>query len=78
MSKYFPHFATPIRILRSIDAETGESVYEDSHEEITVATLLNQTSGFGMEFGPTVQAWKKWSNVGNGYTNSCKKVSPSR
>ncbi|GJN88051.1 hypothetical protein Rhopal_001007-T1 [Rhodotorula paludigena] len=73
MSKYFPHFATPIRILCSIDAETGESVYEDSHEEITVATLLNQTSGFGMEFGPTVHAWKKWSNVGNGYTNSCKK-----
>ncbi|KAL7413945.1 beta-lactamase/transpeptidase-like protein [Mrakia frigida] len=27
--------------------------------EITIATLLNQSSGFGAEFGPKVSAWKK-------------------
>ncbi|BGP37416.1 hypothetical protein JCM10449v2_001322 [Rhodotorula kratochvilovae] len=76
LSKYFPQFATPLRILRGFD-DAGEPVFEDSNEEITVATLANQTSGFGAEFGETVGRWKAWAREkglpGTGYTNSCKK-----
>ena len=35
-------------------------------------TLLNQSSGFGAEFGPKVSAWKKQATVGAGFVNSCK------
>ncbi|GAA6006122.1 hypothetical protein JCM10207_000530 [Rhodosporidiobolus poonsookiae] len=72
MSRFFPQFATPYKIVRSIGKD-GVPVFEESNEEITVATLMNQTSGFGLEMGECVQGWKKWSTHGNGYTNSCLK-----
>ncbi|GAA6034974.1 hypothetical protein JCM8097_002121 [Rhodosporidiobolus ruineniae] len=73
MSKYFPQFAPPFEIIRSIDAATGEPTFETSNEEITVAQLMNQTSGFGLEMGEAVQGWKKWSGKAMGHTNTCKK-----
>ncbi|KAM0793546.1 hypothetical protein ACM66B_000983 [Microbotryomycetes sp. NB124-2] len=72
LSQYFSQFKTPFKIITEI-AEDGTPVFGESNVEITVDTLLNQTSGFGREFGPTVQAWKKWSDVGKGFVNSCKK-----
>ncbi|KAK4055143.1 hypothetical protein OIV83_000423 [Microbotryomycetes sp. JL201] len=72
LSQYFPQFKTPFKIITDI-AEDGTPVFGESKVEITVDTLLNQTSGFGREFGPTVQAWKQWSDIGKGFVNSCKK-----
>ncbi|GAA5875282.1 hypothetical protein JCM8547_006888 [Rhodosporidiobolus lusitaniae] len=73
MSKYFPQFAPPYQIIRSIDPASGEPTFETSNEEITVLHLMNQTSGFGLEMGPEVQGWKKWSGKATGHTNTCKK-----
>ncbi|GAA5885109.1 hypothetical protein JCM6882_007231 [Rhodosporidiobolus microsporus] len=73
LSKYFPQFTPPFNIIRSIDPSTGEPTFEESNEEITVATLMNQTSGFGLEMGDAVQGWKKWSGKATGHTNTCKK-----
>lgn len=73
LSKYFPQFKPPFKIIDRID-EDGTPVMGEANKEITVYTLLNQTSGFGIEFGPVVEAWKKYK--GTGFVNSCKKVSP--
>ncbi|GAA5829089.1 hypothetical protein JCM11251_004121 [Rhodosporidiobolus azoricus] len=73
LSKYFPQFKPPFQIIRSIDPSTGEPSFEESTEEITVLSLTNQTSGFGLEMGDAVQGWKKWSGKATGHTNTCKK-----
>ncbi|KAK4052897.1 hypothetical protein OIO90_004173 [Microbotryomycetes sp. JL221] len=72
MSQFFPQFKPPFKIIDEI-SQDGTPVFGQSNVEITIETLLNQTSGFGREFGPTVEAWKKWTNVGKGFVNSCKK-----
>jgi hypothetical protein len=54
-------------------AEDGSPIFSPNDQAITLGMMLNQTSGFGMEFGDTVQKWKKIS--GKGFVNSCKIVS---
>lgn len=74
ISKYFPQLSAPYQIIRSI-GDDGVPVFETSEEEITILHLANQTSGFGLEMGPEVQGWKKWSGKATGHTNTCKLVS---
>jgi hypothetical protein len=57
--------------------ENGEAILKPDDKPITLLQMLNQSSGFGMEFGETVQAWKKVTPKGKGYVNSCKVVCPS-
>ena len=54
--------------------ENGEAILKPNDTPITLLQMLNQSSGFGMEFGETVQAWKKVTTKGKGYVNSCKVV----
>jgi CubicO group peptidase (beta-lactamase class C family) len=54
--------------------ENGEAILKPNDKPITLLQMLNQSSGFGMEFGETVQAWKKVTPKGKGYVNSCKVV----
>jgi methyl acetate hydrolase len=54
--------------------EDGEPFLKPNDKPITLLQMLNQSSGFGMEFGETVQAWKKVTPKGKGYVNSCKVV----
>jgi len=61
------------KILTGFDKD-GEPVFKENSKPITLGMMLNQSSGFGMEFGETVQAWKKYSKVGKGFVNSCKVV----
>jgi hypothetical protein len=53
----------------------GKAILVDSDEPVTLGQMLNQTSGFGMEFGTKVQLWKKVTEKGKGFVNSCKAVS---
>lgn len=69
-AKYPPLKAAAAKILSFKD---GEPVFEENTTPITLLNLLNQSSGFGMEFGETVKAWKKVD--GRGFVNSCKAVS---
>lgn len=72
--KFPPLAAASHRVLDSFDAE-GKPVFVAANKPITVKMMLNQTSGFGMEFGPKVQQWKTVTDKGKGYVNSCKIVS---
>jgi hypothetical protein len=54
--------------------EDREPILKPNDKPITLLQMLNQSSGFGMEFGETVQAWKKVTPKGKGYVNSCKVV----
>lgn len=74
-SRYIPELSTPLQLLDSIDPSTGEPKFTTTNEEITVLSLMNQTSGFGSEPGELVSGWKAWSKVGTGFVNSCKRVS---
>jgi CubicO group peptidase (beta-lactamase class C family) len=65
------------RILTGFD-ESGQPLFQHNTTPITLAQMLNQSSGFGREFGPTVQAWKKVTDKGAGFVNSCKVVCPRR
>lgn len=62
------------QILTGFD-DQGQPKLVDNDKPITLLQMLNQSSGFGMEFGETVQAWKKVTPKGKGYVNSCKVVS---
>lgn len=62
------------QILTGFD-EQGQPKLVPNDKPITLLQMLNQSSGFGMEFGETVQAWKKVTPKGKGYVNSCKIVS---
>lgn len=53
----------------------GKPVWTDYNGPVKLSWLLNQSSGFGAEFGDKVQEWKAYSDVGKGFVNSCKKVS---
>jgi CubicO group peptidase (beta-lactamase class C family) len=59
-------------------SDNGEPILKPNDKPITLLQMLNQSSGFGMEFGETVQAWKKVAPKGKGYVNSCKVVSNFR
>lgn len=61
------------QILTGFD-EQGQPKLQPNDKPITLLQMLNQSSGFGMEFGETVQAWKKVTPKGKGYVNSCKVV----
>jgi CubicO group peptidase (beta-lactamase class C family) len=62
------------QILTGFDGQ-GQPQFKSDDKPITLLQMLNQSSGFGMEFGETVQAWKKVTTKGKGYVNSCKIVS---
>ena len=62
------------QILTGFNAD-GSPKLVDNDKPITLLQMLNQSSGFGMEFGETVQGWKKVTTKGKGYVNSCKVVS---
>lgn len=56
--------------------EKGEPVWKGTYEgPVKLGWMLNQSSGFGAEFGDMVQSWKGYSEVGKGFVNSCKVVS---
>ncbi|KAI9634759.1 beta-lactamase/transpeptidase-like protein [Dioszegia hungarica] len=51
----------------------GQPVWKGEYKgPVKLGWLLNQSSGFGGEFGDEVQAWKAYSDVGKGFVNSCK------
>jgi CubicO group peptidase (beta-lactamase class C family) len=53
----------------------GQPVWKGEYKgPVKLGWLLNQSSGFGGEFGDEVQAWKAYSDVGKGFVNSCKVV----
>lgn len=57
-----------------VGVEDGTPRFEENTKPITLLQLLNQSSGFGIEFGKEVQAWKKVADKGTGFVNSCKAV----
>ena len=65
--------AAASRIFKGLD-DSGAPSFEKNDKPILLAQMLNQSSGFGMEFGETVQEWKKVTDKGKGYVNSCRAV----
>ena len=61
------------RVLTGFDEE-GQPLFKPNSTPITLSQMLNQTSGFGKEFGEIVSGWKKVTTVGKGFVNSCKVV----
>lgn len=77
MRKLFPPLdAAALHVLEGFN-DDGTPVLVANDKPVTLASLLNQTSGFGMEFGEKVQRWKKVAEKGTGFVNSCKVVSGS-
>ncbi|GAA6011697.1 hypothetical protein JCM10207_004214 [Rhodosporidiobolus poonsookiae] len=74
VSKYFPQVKTPFKLIKGVNPATEEPIFEECTTEITVAMLMNQTGGFGDEFGDKIRPWKAWTKVGAGFTNSCQKA----
>jgi hypothetical protein len=70
---YAPLKEATRRVFRGVD-EQGQSKWEPAATSVTLRMLLNQTSGFGMEFLEGVTGWKKYSGKGTGFVNSCKVV----
>lgn len=76
MTDLFPPLKEAAKqILTGFD-DQGQPKLVPNDKPITLLQMLNQSSGFGMEFGETVQAWKKVTPKGKGFVNSCKVVSP--
>lgn len=74
MRELFPPLdAAASQIIKDFD-EAGKPIMEKNHAPVTLGQMLNQTSGFGMEFGDKVSSWKKVSEKGTGFVNSCKVV----
>ncbi|KAM0747393.1 beta-lactamase/transpeptidase-like protein [Meredithblackwellia eburnea MCA 4105] len=74
VSKFLPQLQTPLHIFTGLDFN-GKAQYRSTSTEITVAQMLNQSSGFGAEFEEKVTAWKstlKEGDKGKGFVNSCK------
>ncbi|GHJ84257.1 hypothetical protein NliqN6_0659 [Naganishia liquefaciens] len=72
LSEYYPPLREATRrVFRGTD-DQGQPIWEDSHTAVTLRMMLNQTSGFGMEFLEGVQGWKSYSGKGTGFVNSCK------
>jgi CubicO group peptidase (beta-lactamase class C family) len=61
------------RILDGFD-EQGQGIFRVNADKVTLRMMLNQTSGFGQEFGDKIKAWKKVTDKGRGFVNSCKVV----
>ncbi len=74
MAENFPALAeASSRVLSGFD-DASNPTFEEPKRSITLAMMLNQTSGFGMEFGEKVGQWKKVTDEGKGFVNSCKIV----
>lgn len=74
LSQYYPALKEATsRVFRGV-GEDGEPIWEEAATPVTLKMMLNQTSGFGMEFLSGVQGWKKYSGKGPGFVNSCKVV----
>ncbi|BEJ13888.1 hypothetical protein CspHIS471_0310620 [Cutaneotrichosporon sp. HIS471] len=58
------------QIIKGFDE--GKPIMESNDTPVTLGQMLNQTSGFGMEFGDKVPLWKKVADKGTGFVNSCK------
>lgn len=75
VTSIFPQLAHATKqIFKGLD-DQGNPIMEDREGPITLGMMLNQTSGFGMEFGAEVPKWKKVAKKGLGFVNSCKIVS---
>jgi CubicO group peptidase (beta-lactamase class C family) len=70
---YAPLREATSKILEGFD-EDGKPIFAATDRKVTLGMMLNQTSGFGQEFGEKVQRWKKVTDKGKGYVNSCKVV----
>ncbi|KAJ9107041.1 hypothetical protein QFC19_002910 [Naganishia cerealis] len=72
LSQYYPALKQATeQVFRGVNGE-GDPVWEKVATSVTLRMMLNQTSGFGMEFLNGVQSWKKYSGKGAGFVNSCK------
>ncbi|KAJ9114884.1 hypothetical protein QFC20_001256 [Naganishia adeliensis] len=72
LSEYYPPLKEAMRrVFRGVD-EQGQARWEPAASPVTLRMMLNQTSGFGMEFLEGVAGWKKHSGKGTGFVNSCK------
>ncbi|KAI5453995.1 hypothetical protein NCC49_004988 [Naganishia albida] len=72
LSEYYPPLKEATRrVFRGVD-EQGHAIWETAATPVTLRMMLNQTSGFGMEFLEGVQGWKRYSGKGTGFVNSCK------
>lgn len=75
LSEYYPPLKEVTRrVFRGTD-DQAQPIWEDSQSPVTLRMMLNQTSGFGMEFLEGVKGWKAYSGKGTGFVNSCKVVS---
>lgn len=73
MRKVFPPLdAAASRVITGF--KDGKPEYQAYDGPVPLSSLLNQTSGFGMEFGDKVPEWKKTAEKGAGFVNSCKIV----
>ena len=75
MRKVYPALdAAASKIFKGVDAN-GMAIFEPNHKSVLLSQMLNQSSGFGMEFGDMVPQWKNITDKGKGFVNSCKVVS---
>ena len=75
LSEYYPPLKEATRRVFRGTGDQGQAIWEDSESPVTLRMMLNQTSGFGMEFLEGVKGWKAYSGKGTGFVNSCKVVS---
>lgn len=74
LTQRFPELEAATREIFTGISNDGKAQMESRKGPITVAMMLNQTSGFGTEFGENVKTWKnKVATRGLGFVNSCKK-----
>ncbi|ORX37917.1 beta-lactamase/transpeptidase-like protein [Kockovaella imperatae] len=72
MRKLYPALdKAAARIFKGLDQEQ-KPIFETNDKPVTLGQMLNQSSGFGMEFGDKVPEWKKITEKGKGFVNSCK------
>ncbi|TXT15978.1 hypothetical protein VHUM_00481 [Vanrija humicola] len=70
-TKFGPLDAAAARIYTGVGR--GEAAFTPYDGPVPLRALLNQTSGFGMEFGEQVQRYKaEEADRGTGFVNSCK------
>ncbi len=74
MGQYSPELEEMTSKVFLKHSENGEGpIFEPAKQKVTLRMMLNQSSGFGQEFGDKVKYWKSDENVkGRGYVNSCK------
>lgn len=75
MTTLFPPLkAATAKILVDVDLDSRQPHFEPNDQPVTLQMMLNQTSGFGREFGDMVPKWKQITDKGKGFVNSCKVV----